>query len=48
MWWVCDAPTTAEVWDQSILRNFQIMQHQFLETEGAYGRERSFSVQTSA
>jgi hypothetical protein len=44
MWWVCDAASTEEVWNEAIISNFETMQRQFLETEGAYGPRRSIQV----
>lgn len=40
MWWIYEAQTTAEVWDQVIVNNFDRCQQQFLATERAYGSER--------
>ena len=42
MWWVCDAESTEEVWDTAMRGNFDTMQRHFAETEGAFGRARSF------
>jgi hypothetical protein len=44
MWWVCDAASTEEVWNEAIISNFETMQRQFLETEGAYGPRRRIQV----
>ena len=40
MWWVSDAATTEQVWDEAVRSNFEVMQQQFLATERAYGLRR--------
>ena len=48
MWWVSDAPTTEQVWDEAIRSNFEIMQQQFLSTERAYGGRRIMELKRNA
>lgn len=47
MWWVCAAKGTEAVWDEAVMSNFDVMQRQFLDTEGAYGSARTFTVRRS-
>lgn len=44
MWWVCAASRAEAVWDEAMKSNFEVMQRQFLDTEGAYGSARRFTV----
>ena len=44
MWWVCDKHGTEAVWDEAVKSNFEAMQRQFLETEGAYGKRRTIKL----
>jgi hypothetical protein len=44
MWWVYDNLKTEEVWNEAILSNFEQMQTQLLNNEGAYGKRRVFSI----
>lgn len=44
MWWVCEAAGTEDVWEIAVRANFETMQQQFVETEGAYGPVRSFEI----
>ncbi|MGI8931712.1 MAG: hypothetical protein ACR2FK_04940 [Sphingomicrobium sp.] len=48
MWWVSDAATTEQVWDEAIGSNFEIMQQQFLDTERAYGGRRAMELKRNA
>ena len=45
MWWMCADSSTEGVWNSAIVSNFETMQHQFLETERAYGAKRKFVVE---
>jgi len=44
IWWMYDDLMIEDVWDHAVADNFYIMQHQFLDTEGAYGDRRCFQV----
>lgn len=43
MWWVYSDKTTEQVWNRVIESSFRIAQKHFLQTERAYGKERSIS-----
>ena len=44
MWWIYENKSTYSVWNSTIISNFENMQKQFLETEGAYGMPRRFKI----
>lgn len=46
MWWVngSSGDSCSVVWNNTIIRNFERMQEQLLDTERAYGGERRFSL----
>lgn len=44
IWWICEEPVIEDAWDHALTDNFYIMQQQFLDTEGAYGIPRSFTI----
>jgi hypothetical protein len=46
IWWVYEEATTNAAWDRAIEANLQAMQRQLVETERAYGPERSFAITT--
>ena len=41
MWWMCESSDIHECWDSAIMRNFEGMQEQLLDTERAYGGKRT-------
>lgn len=44
IWWMYSDENIEDAWDSAIKDNFKIMQQQFLDTEGAYGPERTFKI----
>jgi hypothetical protein len=44
IWWMCNEISTQECWDQAMVRNFESLQYQLLETERAYGTKRSIKI----
>lgn len=44
IWWMYDDDLIEDAWDRAIVDNFYIMQQQFLDTEGAYGEAREFTI----
>jgi hypothetical protein len=47
IWWMCEEEHTFDCWNRAIERNFKSEQRQILETERAYGPERSILVTVS-
>jgi hypothetical protein len=48
IWWMCEENITFDCWDRAIARNFKSEQRQILNTEKAYGPERSVKVVASS
>lgn len=46
LWWIYEESSTEKVWDQALIKNFEISQKQLLKTERAYGPTRSFKIST--
>lgn len=44
IWWIYNDKMIEDAWDNAVMDNFYIMQQQFLDTEGAYGRRREFTI----
>ena len=44
IWWMCESEHTSECWDRAVVRNFETMQNQLIETERAYGSSRILSI----
>ena len=44
IWWMYSDEIIEDAWDNAIKDNFMIMQQQFLDTEAAYGPERTFKI----
>ena len=46
LWWIYEESSTEKVWNQALIKNFEISQKQLLKTERAYGLTRSFKIST--
>ena len=47
LWWVYSDITPEDIWERVIIHNFELSQHQLLDTEGAYGNRRIMSLRRS-
>ena len=44
IWWMCESEHTSYCWDRAVVRNFESMQSQLIETERAYGSPRKLFI----